>query len=1264
MKPIFKWIIGIILLIPTTVLVAILLIGLLVFTNVGLSSGLWIAQKALPELKVGSTEGSLLPAFTLNDVEYNNPELGIKSQLKRLDFAVTMDCLFEHSVCVDTVAINGLNVDMPSLPESEPTPDDESSTPVPAVFLPIPISLTHLELSDIKLNVLGYKASWDSFTTGVYALGNTVTIRPTKWNTIRLALPAEDKNAPPKPEPVDNTPLSKRPDIQLPDVSIPLTVKIEQFDVNDFELQQETPIKVNHLGLRGSMDGGKVAVEKLSLDMPEADLDLKTNINLSGNYPLTLTANGLVKMPDYAGQKISLNAKGSVANLTLSSELSGLAKAKLDGSLKPLKAILPFDLKLKDVKGQWPMKGKADYKFNADHITTSGSLDGYDFDLLANAEGKDIPAVKLDAMGNGDLSQVDLKKLRVDTLGGNITGQAMANWSSPIHWKATLGLANIQPGLQWPQAEGNISGTFVHSGSLTEKGGWKVEFPSLSIDGKLRNLPLILRGQLFASDETGKGDYQLETRGLRLAHGQNGLRVKGKLDKQWNLDAIINVPELSKTVPGLKGQIEGDIQVRGEPKTPDVITDLAVNNIDWNGGEATLKSMLLKGTVSPLPAPSGDIKLSAEGGKYQAHQLKRLNLSFKGNEKDHVLDLDTVTDLVTADITVQGGMIQKPEQAWKGQLSAARIMLMESQTKTKTNPVWSINHPVNIQYGMTSQKAFVQAHCWQHDSSKICLDKDLSAGSAGEANVSIQHFTFDNLKAFIPPETSFDAEMNATSWVKWAENTPPQLTLDLNVPSGSVTQKIENPLVVKWDDIKLSANLKQNKLDLNWLIDLTKNGDIKGQATIPNVTAEQMAIDGNNAIESINLDFLHPLIGDQNALNVNIESKLNFNGPIMQPKVVGNLDVDKLNLEGQMFPVDVTKGFIKTQFSGYSATLNSTLETPDGRLQLEGDANWAQMDNWFVNLHTFGKELKVESPPMVALKVTPDLAIAINPQVAKISGTIDIPWGRILVEDLPESAVGVSSDEVLLDNEFKPIKEDSALPMAVETDVKISIGDDVRMDAFGLKAYLVGNLNVSQKNKGPFVLGEVRLEKGTYKSFGQDLIIEEGKILMNGPVDKPYVSIKAIRNPDNTEDDVTVGIRVTGPADKPEAKIFSEPAMSQTSALSYLLRGRDIDDTGGGNAMTSALIGLSLAKSGRMVGELGAAVGVQDLQLGSSGSGDDSQVEVSGYIAPGLQVKYGVGIFNSVGEFSVRYELFTSFYVEAITGLDSAVDFIYQFNFN
>jgi len=396
-------------------------------------------------------------------------------------------------------------------------------------------------------------------------------------------------------------------------------------------------------------------------------------------------------------------------------------------------------------------------------------------------------------------------------------------------------------------------------------------------------------------------------------------------------------------------------------------------------------------------------------------------------------------------------------------------------------------------------------------------------------------------------------------------------------------------------------------------------------------------------------------------LKADLASDLQVKGSLMHPQVFGQFSVDGIQVKGDVTPIDVKDGRIDLDFDGYSAKLDANVETPDGYLDIEGSGKWQDLQAWHSNVRVFAHELMVDVPPMVKIKVVPDMTIDVTPELATITGDIALPWGRIVVEDLPPSAVGVSSDQVILNKDLQPEGE-STIPFEVVTNINISIGDDFKLSAFGLEGELVGKLNVAQKDQGPFVTGEVNIVNGTYQSFGQDLLIEEGKILMNGPPDQPYVAINAIRNPDNTQDDVTAGIRVTGPATEPVIEIYSEPAMPQANALSYILRGQDIDGESSGS-MTTTLIGLSLAKSGKVVGKIGEAFGVQDLQLDTAGSGEDSQVTVSGYILPGLQVKYGVGIFNSLGEFTVRYRLMQDLYVEAVSGLDSAVDLLYQFEF-
>ncbi len=46
-----------------------------------------------------------------------------------------------------------------------------------------------------------------------------------------------------------------------------------------------------------------------------------------------------------------------------------------------------------------------------------------------------------------------------------------------------------------------------------------------------------------------------------------------------------------------------------------------------------------------------------------------------------------------------------------------------------------------------------------------------------------------------------------------------------------------------------------------------------------------------------------------------------------------------------------------------------------------------------------------------------------------------------------------------------------------------------------------------------------------------------------------------------------------------------------------------------------------------------------------------------------LQVKYGVGIFDSIATLTLRYRLMPKLYLEAVSGVDRALDLLYQFEF-
>ncbi len=240
--------------------------------------------------------------------------------------------------------------------------------------------------------------------------------------------------------------------------------------------------------------------------------------------------------------------------------------------------------------------------------------------------------------------------------------------------------------------------------------------------------------------------------------------------------------------------------------------------------------------------------------------------------------------------------------------------------------------------------------------------------------------------------------------------------------------------------------------------------------------------------------------------------------------------------------------------------------------------------------------------------------------------------------------------------------------MAIAGDVTIHIGNDVKVDAYGLNTNLNGTLKVRQGNKGLGLYGQVYLQNGTFTSFGQDLLIRKGMISFTGLPSQPTLDTEAIRNPEAMEDSsIVAGVKVTGIAEAPDVKVFSTPTMSQDQALSYLLTGRSLENSGdssSSNSVAAALIGLSLSKSSKLVGGVGSAFGINDLNVTTAGIGDNTKVVVEGSLTPKFKVQYGVGLFAPLTELTLRYRLAPSLYLEWVSSVNQAVDLMYRFEFD
>ena len=298
--------------------------------------------------------------------------------------------------------------------------------------------------------------------------------------------------------------------------------------------------------------------------------------------------------------------------------------------------------------------------------------------------------------------------------------------------------------------------------------------------------------------------------------------------------------------------------------------------------------------------------------------------------------------------------------------------------------------------------------------------------------------------------------------------------------------------------------------------------------------------------------------------------------------------------------------------------------------------------------------------PGAQVRISPALTLHRDEKRFALEGNVTIPRADIDVSKLPgEGATKVSPDVVITDERVVPAA--NTLPLDAVVTVKFGAGEKLAMDlrqgrevhlvGFGLNGYLGGQITVQDHpGKATSARGQIEVT-GTYKGYGQDLAIEQGRLLFAGtPVENPGLDIRATRGfPDQN---VTVGLQVRGTAARPELSVFSSPAMEQSDALSYLVAGKPMSQLQGGegNAVSSAARALGTAGGDLLAKSIGAKMGVDDVGVADSAAVGGAALTVGKYLSPRLYIGYGVGLFTPGEVVTVRYRLTRQFDAEVQNG--------------
>jgi translocation and assembly module TamB len=815
-------------------------------------------------------------------------------------------------------------------------------------------------------------------------------------------------------------------------------------------------------------------------------------------------------------------------------------------------------------------------------------------------------------------------------LDGSLEGSGRLRWTPTLEGEIELSGSGIDPAVLVPELPGDLQLELQASGGSRD-GVAFARIDTATVSGVLRDLPvdLQLRGQL----DDGRFDLQ----GFRLASGETLVTADGQAGDRFDLDWSLSSPKLGDLLPEAKGSIEGAGHVGGTLSSPTLRASL--QGTDMRYAEYALNALALEADIDlERPAPSS-VLLSLKQGALGAITLEELELTGDGTRAAHEFKLVAASSLGSADLQLAGEL---QDTAWEAQLTEGSVQYVALDR-------WTLSSPHAIQ--VTADKQTLGKGCWASGDASLCLEGGRDPQRLA-AWVDLQDFALTYLQPLLPTVLALEGLLEAK--VSLTQPAGQEAELDAQLSADGVTLyrlasdagSVEPELLIALEPSRLRVRQDSTGLSASLAAPFKDAGGITGQMNIEpgSVPFGERPLRGEVDINLPDIELLTAVSAELEHAAGALRGQFELTGSIKELLTQGKIELRDGAAHLATPGLQISKINVDARTTGPQA-LEFTGEAQSGKgtLAIVGTARLAPAAN-AADITINGDAFQVVDTPDARVFVSPTLNIAVRDTGTKVTGEVVIPRAEITPRKLPPSAVSASSDQVIVtgDSDAAPVPG-----AGVEARVRVNLGNDVSVDGFGFKGRLTGGLLVEQvPNRPTLGTGELKILDGEYRAYGQGLVIEEGNILFaGGPIEQPGIQVRAVRRPANN---ILVGVRVRGPVQAPEFDLFSEPTMSQTETLSWLVLGRPLAGSSEGqeDMLAQAATMLGLKGGNYLADRFGGDLGVDSIgfETGSGEAGAASDVNqaalvIGKYLSPDLFVSYGIGLFDAISTIRLEYTL-------------------------
>ena len=899
---------------------------------------------------------------------------------------------------------------------------------------------------------------------------------------------------------------------------------------------------------------------------------------------------------------------------------------------------------------RWPLEGDAAIQSPLGTFALQGALP-YAFEVQAVTQVPDLPDADFTAAGSIDREQVVLQRFDGRLMGGRLRGSGRVAWTGAQPWSARLDGERLDIAALRPDLPGRVTFAATVEGSgFTVDAPWTLRLASLS--GTVMGRALTGRGEV----QHRAGTYEL--RGVRVANGPSHIDVNGRWGPTIDLRWAADLRSLTLLHPDLAGELVTSGHARGSPTRPEATGEARVRNLRYGG--ITAQSIAAEVDLDLSDRRESNVDLRATGIDLGALELDSATLEAHGRTREHALSLRFASPgdpeqgipgfkaRLAAD-----GDYEEAGRGWHGTLRETSIVFPDDSA--------DLVQPAALEAGPAGIRA--APVCIATGEARLCVEGEWRADPASwRVLYSAQDWPLRRLLHSLFGWREFDGRLQASGWAAQEPGQPwtGGTTLVLDEPTLDIPRNQFRTDRVSLGDARLDVYAEPDAIRATLAANVADSTRLSGTVTAlrePGRELLDLPLSGEVRGESSAITAMPVFVPEIDRSGGEFDGRVSVSGTLGNPRFDGEFHVRDGRFDLYRTNLQLSKVTLDGRFVGDELVFEGRGSTARGDMQLDGRFTWPE-NVMTGTMRLRGENLQVADTPDFRIVASPDLVFTAGPDGFDVTGQVLIPIARITPRDLT-TTVTTSSDERIVGLEVEDLGPSTL--ERLRSRIRVELGDNVRVNSFGLRATLEGGVTVITR-PGDVARGDgaIRVREGEYKAFGQFVRIVRGVLSYEmTPLNEPTLDLVAERQ--IRREDITVSLNVRGTLADPFITLTSEPPMSQNEALSYLLTGRSINTLQSGEtaSIDRAAETLAFSGGGLLLGGIGSRVGLDEVTVEQSGD-DDAAVVLGKYLSPNLFVSYGISIAEAINTIKLRYTINRNWSLKAEAGLEQSADVEYR----